>query len=79
MDFILELEDKSLVLIEVKASKSIGSKHLSGIKAFCEEKDVKIMKKIIVSFESTKRLLENDIIIYPFTEFLSDLWQQKIV
>lgn len=79
VDFIVELENQQLVLIEVKSSKKITAKHLSGIKAFCEEKDVAIHNKIVICFESTKRILQKGITIYPFTEFLKDLWNNKII
>ena len=62
VDFIVELENQQLVLIEVKSSNKITAKHLSGINAFCEEKDVTIHKKIIICFESTKRVLPKSII-----------------
>ncbi len=79
VDFIVELENQQLVLIEVKSTKKITAKHLSGIDAFCEEKDVVIHRKIIICFESTKRVLQKNIVIYPFTEFLKDLWNNKII
>ncbi len=79
VDFVVEKENGSLVLIDVKSSKKIDAKHLSGIKAFCEEKNVKIDKKIVVCFESTKRIIRNNIVVYPFVDFLKDLWDNKIV
>ncbi|MBT4290074.1 MAG: ATP-binding protein [Deltaproteobacteria bacterium] len=79
VDFVIELENGSLVLIEVKSSKKINTKHLSGINAFCEEKSVKVDKKIIVCFESTKRVIHKNIIVYPFIDFLKDLWKNKII
>ncbi len=79
IDFVVELENESLVLIEVKSSKKINTKHLTGINAYCEEKDVKIDKKIVVCFESIKRLIDKNIIIYPLVEFLKDLWKNKII
>jgi len=79
IDFVVEQEDESLALIEVKASKKITSKHLSGINAFCEEKEVRIDKKIVVCFESTKRVMNQEVIVYPFVEFLNDLWKNNII
>jgi predicted AAA+ superfamily ATPase len=79
IDFIVDLENLSLLLIEVKSSKKITSKHLNGFKAFSEEKKLRIDKKIIVCFESVKRTLDNDIIVYPFAAFLQDLWENKIL
>ena len=79
VDFVIETENENLVLIEVKSSKKINTKHLSGIKAFCEEKDIKVKNKIIVCFESTKRAINKDIFVYPFVDFLKDLWDGKII
>ena len=79
VDFVVELEDEQVVLIEVKSSKKINSKHLSGINAFCEEKSINVDKKIIVCFESTKRLTPKSIIVYPFVAFLKDLWKNRII
>ena len=79
VDFVIELENADLILIEVKASKRIDTKDLSGIHAFCAEKNIQILKKIIVCFESTKRVIDNDVMIYPITDFLNDLWSKKII
>jgi predicted AAA+ superfamily ATPase len=79
VDFVVELEDEQVVLVEVKSSKKINSKHLSGINAFCEEKSINVYKKIIVCFESTKRLIPKSIIVYPFVAFLKDLWENRII
>ncbi len=79
VDFVVELESGNLILIEVKSSKKINAKHLSGINAFSEEKSVKIDKKIIVCFESTKRVVQKNILVYPFIDFLKDLWNDMII
>ncbi len=79
VDFVIELENADLILIEVKSSTKIEAKHLSGMIAFCEEKNLEVKKKIIICFESTKRVLPNNITVYPFPEFLKDLWGQKII
>lgn len=72
VDFILGDHE---VAIEVKSSNSISSKHLSGLKAFREEYDVK--KSIIICNESMPRIM-NDVLILPWKVFIERLWDGKI-
>tara|TARA_B100000614_G_C14536009_1_gene488432 strand:- start:400 stop:1566 length:1167 start_codon:yes stop_codon:yes gene_type:complete len=76
VDFII---GDAEVAIEVKISNRVRKKDLSGLKLFHE--DFKDCKLIVVSTEPNKRkVLENgkEIIIYPYVEFLKDLWNQSI-
>ena len=79
VDFVVEKESGSVVLIEVKSAKKVIPKHLSGINAFCEEKSIEVDKKIVLCFESTKRIMGKNVIVYPFNNFLIDLWENKVV
>jgi predicted AAA+ superfamily ATPase len=72
VDFILGDHE---VAIEVKSSNLISSKHLSGLKAFREEYEVK--KSIIICNEPIPRIM-NDILILPWNIFLERLWDGKI-
>ncbi len=63
------------VAIEVKATENVQKKHTKGLGALSEE--VPLKYKIIVSLESDKRFIEDDIIVYPCEEFLKDLWLEK--
>lgn len=62
--------------IEIKSSASVNSSHLKGLKAFQEEHPQ--CKLIVVSQEERPRLL-NGVEIWPATEFLSRLWNGKII
>ena len=72
VDFILH----NSIAIEVKSSNNIADKHLSGLLALKEENKMK--KYILVCEESSKRM-KNDVLIYPWQDFLDDLWSGKIV
>lgn len=65
MDFVIELENRHVVLIKVKSTKKIQTKHLSGFKAYSEEKDIDVVRKLMGCFESSKRVIQEDIVIYP--------------
>lgn len=59
--------------IEIKATQRVSSKHLSGLLALREEG--LIQKLMVVCQEEKARYLEsNDIYIYPWRDFLQDLW-----
>ena len=73
VDFILGNHE---VVIEIKSSNTISSKHLSGLKAFKEEYEVK--KAIVVCTEPLPRMI-NDIYILPWKDFLIKLWKGEII
>ena len=62
--------------IEFKSCDEVKSRHTKGLKAFQEEYPK--ARLIIVSMDKYKRDM-NDVEIFPATEFLSELWQGKIV
>ncbi len=62
--------------VEVKASKTIGSQDLKGLRALEEEKGLK--HHIVVSLEETPRTV-NKIRILPWQVFLDELWSDKFV
>ena len=65
--------------IEVKASSLVQDKHLKGLRALKEEK-IKTMKQfIVVSCDTTKRITEDGIEIYPWRQFLEELWKDKVL
>jgi predicted AAA+ superfamily ATPase len=68
VDFILGNHE---LAIEVKGSDNITTRHLKGLKAFCEEYTVK--QAIVVCTEPEPRLL-GDILILPWKMFLERLW-----
>ena len=65
--------------IEVKASSLVQDKHLKGLRALKEEKIKTLKRYIIVSCDTSKRSLEDGIEIYPWKEFLEDLWKDKLL
>ena len=67
----------SEVAIEFKTSKNLVPRDFRGLKAFDEEGLVKDC--IVVSREERKRLVENRFLVYPWKEFLEDLWQGRII
>ena len=64
------------VAIEFKSSEEVQSKHTKGLKAF--EEDFPNAKKIIVSLDRNKRIL-NGIEVIPAMEFLQMLWSGNII
>ena len=73
VDFILGHHE---VAIEVKSSSKITTKHLTGLKAFMEEYEVK--KAIVVCTEPLPRIIDN-IQILPWQDFLAQLWTDKVI
>lgn len=73
VDFTL---GKGEVLIEVKASEKIKLEHLSGINKYC--KDYKYKKAIII-YMGDARKKEGDVEIYPWSQFLEELWAGEII
>ncbi len=71
VDFIIGKD----VAIEVKSSKTINAKHLKGLNALSEE--IKFKRKIVISREDQKRILENNIEVYPVLSFLKALWNNE--
>jgi len=70
VDFIIGDE----IAIEVKASYMVSSKHLKGLRLISEE--IPFKHKIVVSMDPTPRLID-DILILPYKEFLSQLWNRE--
>jgi len=64
------------VAIEFKSCDEVKSRHTRGLKAFSEEYPQ--ARLIVVSMDKYKRVM-NDIEIFPATEFLSELWNGKIM
>lgn len=62
--------------IEIKSSDRIVSSHLKGLKAFQEEHPS--CKLVVVCLEKKPRLF-NGVEVWPATEFLSKLWNGKMV
>ncbi len=72
VDFIV----KGKVAIEVKATSNVSSRDMKGLKALMEEG--LISKYIVVSRGEYPELLDNNILILPYKEFLKELWAGTI-
>ncbi len=70
VDFIIGDE----VAIEVKASHMVNGKHLKGLRLLSEE--IPFKHKIVVSLDPNTRLI-NDILVLPYKDFLSRLWNKE--
>lgn len=77
VDFIL---GHGQVAIEIKINSTVEKHHLKGLTAFAEEH--KPERAIVVSQDKYKRLIQvengTDIEIYPWREFLTELWEKSI-
>ena len=64
------------IAIEIKSCDEVKSRHTKGLKAFQEE--FPQVRLIVVSMDKYKRVM-NDVEIFPAMEFLSELWERKII
>ena len=76
VDFIVAEGQKPVVAIEVKASRTVSTRDLKGLRAFGE--DWPRVRKIVVCLESRPRTTEDRIEVLPMEDFLSRLWDQTI-
>ena len=61
---------------QVKGTKRVNQNHTKGLTELLKDHP-KVEKRIIVSLDDQKRVLESDIEIYPWREFAQDLWAGK--
>jgi predicted AAA+ superfamily ATPase len=62
--------------IEIKTSKQKSMKEFKGVLAFGEEfPNAKLMA---ITFDDSKRLIDNKIEVYPWKEFLKQLWNKEL-
>lgn len=73
VDFILGNHE---IAIEVKSTEQASSRHFKGLKAFSEE--YKVKRLIVVSNDKYYRK-DNTIEIFPWAEFLQQLWAGDII
>ncbi len=74
VDFIL---GDMNVAIEVKSSNNIGNRHLKNLRELA--KDHTPQRKILLCTETRKRLTADGIEIYPYKQFLDELWNGEIL
>lgn len=74
VDFILG--EKELA-IEVKGSARVTPKDLRHLKILTEDGPVK--HRAVVCLESQKRIVNDGIVIWPYQEFLRELWEGSVI
>ena len=72
VDFILGDD----IAIEVKGTDHVHLRHLKGLRALGEE--VNLKKKMVVSLDPRKRVIEKDFWVYPYQDFLCELWAGEL-
>ena len=72
VDFILD----GKAAVEVKSTMNPSQKHLNGLKALREEG---VIEKFFLVCRSQEKLLIDGIIVYPWQQFLRDLWDGMIL
>ena len=73
VDFIINEE----IAVEVKAASRVSARDLKGLKALMEEG---LMRKyVLVCRESYPQLLDNGILILPYTDVLDQLWNGSLM
>lgn len=75
--FEVDLIINEKIALEIKTTTRINDNHLKGLRALKEEN--LLTQFLLVSFEEYKRITQDNIIIYPWREFLKDLWEDKIL
>jgi len=63
--------------IEIESSQQVQNKHLKGIRRLGEENLG--LKLLVVSLDVRKRALNNGILVYPWQEFLQELWRDELI
>ncbi len=74
VDFVL---GKGEVAVESKSSDKLSTHHLTGLRAFGEEYPQ--ARRIVVTREARKRITDDNIEIYPWQQFLDELWAGTLV
>lgn len=70
VDFVL---GKGELTVESRSSDHLSTHHLKGLRAFGEEYPQ--ARRIVVTREARKRITDDKIEIYPWQQFLAELWE----
>ena len=65
--------------IEVKGKDNIQNQDLKGLREIEKEHPKKLKNRILVCLETKARLTEDGILILPYQEFLSRLWENDFI
>jgi len=63
--------------IEIKTSKQKSMKEFKGLLAFGEE--FPNAKLFAITFDDSKRIIDQRIVVFPWKEFLKQLWNKKLI
>lgn len=74
VDFILGEKD---VAVEIKGSSRVHEGDLRGLRKLCEDGPVK--RVLMVSLEREPRQITKEIMVYPWKQFLEELWEGELV
>ena len=80
VDFILDINRKKLIPIEVKISQNIHSSELKGLKAFINTHDIQTAYLVCLETRARKIIYnEKSIYLLPIEEFLEKLWNGELI
>lgn len=65
------------IAIEIKSTALVQDKHLKGLRALKEENI--FAKYFVISTDAHKRVTSDEIVIYPWRDFLDELWSGNLV
>jgi len=74
VDFVL---GKGELAVESKPSDNLSAHHLKGLRAFGDE--YPRARRIVVTREAHKRITDDRIEVYPWQQFLEELWQGNLI
>ncbi len=75
VDFII---DDMMCAVEAKASRSVTSDHLRGLRELSREHP-RVKKRFVVSLDTQLRRTEDGIEVLPYTVFMQRLWQGDLL
>ncbi len=74
VDFIL---GDMQVAVEVKSASKVGDRHLKSLREL--SRDYTPKRRILLCLDNVKRMTEDGIEIYPYQDFLEELWSDQII
>ncbi len=75
--FEVDLVTENGFAIEIKSTELVNDKHLKGLRAFKEEKLAK--RYLVVSCDPARRVTSDGIELWPWSDFLGELWGGGLV
>lgn len=75
VDFVI---DDLSIAIEAKASHMVRSEHLKGLRDLKADQPL-VKKRVVVSLEAFARKTEDGILILPYQDFVTQLWNDALI